>query len=318
MTRQQSPIGRRTLLAAAAGSLVAGPATAAQAMRIGTYGGAGCTGVPAVEAYEKWLGRPLDVVLDFLEDRSWQAMVDESGWMAGCWRGAGRKQLSVSVPMLTREGNPTLQQGRAGEFDSHFQNLARKLMENGFGASIIRIGWEFNGGWYRWTARGNVDDFKAYWRRIALAMRAVPGTRFRFDWCPTTTDGPTEEAYPGDDVVDIVGLDVYNQSWPVIDDPVRRWGYLLHQPAGLEWHRAFAHAHGKPRSFPEWGTGTRPDGHGGGDDPLFIRNMLAWFKQGDPVDYACYWNYRAPDYDAMVTDGRLPRAAEALREGMKV
>ncbi len=95
-----------------------------------------------------------------------------------------------------------------------------------------------------------------------------------------------------------------------------RWQYLLHHPAGLIWHRDFAHAHNKPRSFPEWGTGTRPDGHGGGDDPLFVRNMLAWMGRGDPVAYACYWNYRASDYDAKVTDGRLPLAAAALRAGL--
>lgn len=319
MTARVPSLTRRALAHAAAASVVAvsAPAKAADTIRIGTYGGAGCTGVPEVAAYEKWLGRPLDVVLDFLEKETWKGMVDEAGWMSGCWREAGRKNLIVSVPMLVSEGQPTLAQGARGAYDQHFVALGRKLVENSYGNSVIRIGWEFNGGWYAWTARGNAPDFKAYWKRIALAMRGVPGAQFRFDWSATTVDGPTVDAYPGDDVVDIVGLDIYNQAWPLIEDPARRWKSLLNHEAGLIWHRDFARAHGKPRSFPEWGTGTRPDGHGGGDDPLYIRNMLAWMHEGGPVDYACYWNYRASDYDAKVTDGHLPEAAKALHAGLQ-
>jgi hypothetical protein len=40
-------------------------------------------------------------------------------------------------------------------------------------------------------------------------------------------------------------------------------------------------------------------------------------NEGGPVDYACYWNYRAGDYDAKLSDGRLPRAAAALRAGLR-
>lgn len=283
---------------------------------LGTYGGAGCTGVPAVRAFESWLGREVEVVLDFLQSDSWDGMLHEASWIVGCWQQLPGRRLALAVPMLVAQGAPTLAQGAAGRFDAHYRTLARTLTSGGYADAFLRIGWEFNGGWYRWTARGDAAAFAAYWRRIALAMRSVPGARFRFDWNPTTVEGPTDAAYPGDDVVDVIGLDVYNQSWPKIADPRERWLYLLRKSAGLMWHRDFAARHGKPRSFPEWGTGTRPDGHGGGDDPLFVRNMLAWMTEGGVVRYACYWNYRAPDYDAKVTDGRLPAAAQALRAGL--
>ena len=310
---------RRTfgLGAAAAALSPLHPGRAAPAMRFGAYAGAGCTGAPEITAFEKLIGRPVDVVLEFLAYDSWDQMIGACGWATGCWKDAGRKNLVVSIAMLVKDGSPTLVQGARGDFDGHYKDLARKLIENGFGNCVVRIGWEFNGDWYPWTARGHTGDFKAYWRRIALAMRSVSGARFRFDWSPTTIEGPTADAYPGDDVVDLIGLDVYDQAYPLIGDPARRWQFLLARENGLNWHRDFAHAHGKPRSFPEWGAGTRPDGHGGGDDPLCIRNMLAWFKAGDPVDYACYWNYRAPDFDAKLTDGKLPQSAEALRSGLR-
>ena len=81
---------------------------------------------------------------------------------------------------------------------------------------------------------------------------------------------PTE-AYPGDDVVDIIGMDVYAETWDAsTSDPDKRFAYFLDQPFGLKWHRDFAREHGKPISYPEWGVGTRPDGHGVGDDPVFM------------------------------------------------
>lgn len=286
-------------------------------MRFGVYAGAGCTGSAEVPTFEQLIGRPVDIVLEFLAYDTWDSMISACGWATGCWKAVGRKNLVVSIAMLVKAGAPTLAQGAAGQFDGHYKDLARKLIENDYGNSVVRIGWEFNGGWYPWTARGHTEDFKGCWRRIALAMRSIPGAHFRFDWCATTIEGPTADAYPGDDVVDIVGLDVYDQSFPQIDDPARRWQFLLTRENGLNWHRDFAQAHGKPRSFPEWGVGNRPDGHGGGDDPLYIRNMLAWFKQGGPVDYACYWNYRAPDFDAKLTDGRMPRSADALRDALR-
>ncbi len=284
---------------------------------IGVYGGAGCTGLPAVRAYQAWLGRPVAVVLDFLQMDTWSGMENEAGWITGCWKQMPGTTLAISVPMLVGEGHPTLAQGADGAFDPHFVTLARRLVAGGNADAFVRIGWEFNGGWYPWTARGQASAYARYWRRIARTMRGVAGARFRFDWTAAIIDGPTADAYPGDDVVDVIGLDVYNESWPRIADPAQRWAYLLHHPAGLVRHRDFARAHGKPRSFPEWGTGTRPDGHGGGDDPIFIRNMLAWMTAGGPVAYDCYWDYHASDYDAKVTDGHQPKAAAALRSGLR-
>jgi Glycosyl hydrolase family 26 len=310
LTRRAATLG---LMAGIVGA--AAPANSHHLL-IGSYGGAGCTGLPEIKAFESWLGHPLGVVLDFLQKDTWNGMLGEASWIAGCWKSLPGCRLALSVPMLVDTQNPTLAQGATGEFDQNFRDLASILVAGGYPDAFIRIGWEFNGDWYRWAAQDDPSAYARFWRRIALAMKSVPGARFRFDWNPTIADGPTEAAYPGDDVVDIIGLDVYNQSWPSISSPTLRWEYLLLHPNGLMWHRNFAAAHGKPRSFPEWGTGTRPDGHGGGDDPEFIRNMLAWMQTGGPVEYGCYWNYRAPDYDAKVTDGRLPRAAAALRSGL--
>jgi hypothetical protein len=185
----------------------------------------------------------------------------------------------------------------------------------GHGAAVIRLGWEFNGHWSPWDAAKDPQAFIDYWRRIVGLMRGVPGAAFRFDWNPilgNSTIAP-DRVWPGGDVVDVIGLDVYNQSWTVPRlGPQARWRELRTQPIGLDWHRAFAAARGKPRSFPEWGTGRRPDGSGGGDDPVFIAGMAAWLAAPD-ILYHGYWDFPAEDYYALISTGEFPQAAAMLR-----
>ena len=296
------------LLALAAGTATAGTA------ELGIYGGAGPHGARKILAFEAWLGRPVPRALDFFAHASWAELQEDSEWSLGSWRGA-RWKMVFSIPLLPDDGASSLAAGAAGSYDDQFRRLAARLVADGFGDAVLRLGWEFNGDWYPWAAAKCPDCFVAYWRRVVTAMRAVPGARFRFDWNANLGSSPLapERVYPGDAFVDIIGLDVYNQSWdPDSVDARSRWQELLKGDHGLEWHRRFAAAHGKPMSYPEWGTGTRPDGHGGGDDPYFIERMAEWIAAND-VAYHIYWDYPAKDYDAELSRGRLPRAGAAFR-----
>ena len=284
----------------------------------GIYGGPGCYARPELAAFERWLGRRVELVVDFGEyRRGWRGMTEQAGWLTQCWRaGAGVPRLVLGVPMLMQgDDSRALRRGAEGAHDGSFRQLARLLSNARRGDTILRLGWEFNGSWYAWSAAADPAAFAAYWRRIVGTMRAAaPEARFLFDWNPALGAESAERAYPGDDVVDVIGLDAYNQTWPAMAEPERRWSYLLDHPTGLRWHHDFAMARGKPRSFPEWGTGTRPDGLGGGDDPLYIRNMFAWFRAGGPpVLYHCYWNAATAEYDSKVTANKFSRATAALR-----
>lgn len=297
-------------LAAAVALALLAPA-AARATELGAYRGAGCTGVEQRATFERWFGRLPDRMLDFIDNASWQAMTDSAGWTSWCWRKAGARVV-FSLPMLPKTPGASLADGAAGRYDEHFRTVAAKLVANGHGDAIVRIGWEFNGDWYPWRADKDPAAWVAYWRRIAGALRAAPGASFRFDWCPAMGRQRIEpdRLYPGDDVVDIVGLDVYNESWGPPKTPEARWQHLMHMPYGLKWQRDFAAAHGKPTSFPEWGTGVRPGNPGsGGDDALFIARMAEWIGAARPaVVYHAYWDYPAPDFNAMLSDGHQPAA----------
>jgi beta-mannanase len=60
-----------------------------------------------------------------------------------------------------------------------------------------------------------------------------------------------DKVYPGDAYVDLIGLDVYNQSPDLDITPQGRWSYLMNQSFGLKWHANFGGGHRKWISFPE-------------------------------------------------------------------
>jgi hypothetical protein len=322
----EPPVHRRALIASSALFALADLAppllTAAQAMtdlpkqqRLGVYKGAGCDGRAAMIGFNAWLGRRPEWIVDFLAQETWGSFGKSAIWVAGCWRGADYR-LALAVPMLTQDHRNTLALGAAGAYDAHYQRLAHTLVSVGRADAVIRLGWEFNGDWSTWCPAKDPSSFIRYWRRIVGVMRAAPGAKLRFDWNPALGHAAIapDQVYPGDDVVDIIGLDVYNQSWTVPrPSSQKRWQEIREQPFGLDWHRDFAQARGKPRSFPEWGTGRRPDGSGGGDDPLFVTEMAAWLSAPDVV-YHGYWDYPASDYYAQLSTGQFPHAAAAFRE----
>lgn len=297
-------------LLAAVPSIVGAQASDARVAPLGVYLGAGCDGVQRLEAYERWLGRRVDQTLEFI---SWDVLSKGTTWGVKCWAKAGRTNVVYSLPMLPNDKSATLADGAAGKFDQLFRNYAQKLVENGFGNAIVRIGWEFNADWYSWAAKHDPQSWIAYWRRIVTTMRAVPGAAFKFDW--TAAGGwssfRAEDAWPGDEYVDIIGLDFYNNFRRPDVTPQERWRQRMSAPHGLAWHRRFATAHGKPMSYPEWGTGTGRNTHGGDDDPYFIEQMARWIAAND-VAYHNYWDFKASIFDSKLSDGRRPQAARAF------
>lgn len=301
----------RLLLLAGAAQLLP---IAAKATEIGAYRGPGCDGRAAMAVFETYLGPKAERTVDALNQESWAAMKSSIPWIAKCWRDAGIK-LTLSVPMLPRDGSGTLAAGAAGAYDAIFVTTARELIRNGHADAVVRIGWEFNGDWMPWTAMHDPESYKAYFRRIVGIMRDAPGQKFRFEWCSNhgrKAMDPTD-AWPGGDVVDIIGMDVYAETWGAEGKSAQeRFSYYLDQPFGLRWHRDFAAEQGKPISYPEWGSGTRPDGKGVGDDAVFIEGMADWFAETQPL-YQSYWDVQASDYNSQMSNGQFPEASAAFR-----
>lgn len=278
----------------------------------GAYVGAGAP--RALAAFGRWRGRPAGFADDFLPSQSWSAL-DRPTWELGRWR-AARTPLMIAVPMLIDGSSTTLRAGARGAYDRHFRTLARTLVRYRYGSAALRVGWEMNGTWYRWSAFRHPSAWVTYYRRIVTVMRSVPGQSFRFDWDLNLGSAAVQPAriYPGNAYVDYIGVDAYDWYWrhPAIT-PAARWSWIARQPHGLNWVASFAAAHRKPITVPEWALASRGAVRsGGGDDRYYIIAMLRWIRTHH-VAYASYFNRK----DHTISGGAYPSAAAAYVAAMR-
>jgi hypothetical protein len=120
----------------------------------------------------------------------------------------------------------------------------------------------------------------------------VPGAHFTFDFNISDQGLDPRRAWPGDAYVDYVGGDFYDESWASSYRPsnhAKVWQHIRTMPYGLDWLARFAAGHHKRLSLPEWALVHRCDGHGGGDDPYYIRAMHSWIASHN-VAYETYFD----------------------------
>jgi mannan endo-1,4-beta-mannosidase len=160
------------------------------------------------------------------------------------------------------------------------------------------------------TYRGRlpVDELDAYLSPVENAA---------FVWCPNYVSMPyivgnaAAEYYPGDDVVDWVGQDVYYAPWWEPMDVV-----FSHMD---DFYREFVEWRGKPYMLGEWALrppGMGPEGTTTNDHPFFIDRVLDWSKTRPRVKALVYysWDY-SPEGNYELQ--RFPKSAKSLAEGWK-
>jgi hypothetical protein len=266
------------------------------------YSGPGA--VSAHDSFSLWLGKPVVYATDYIDYKGgWQKdFVDSKVWLIKPWSdwvkaGSGRR-LVLGLPMLENENYGQFDQGVNGAFDTYFNNLANELTGAGLGNSIIRLGYEANCDTIGpWQATSNPAGYRLLFRHIAAVMKSAPGNSFAFDWslCNGLQNGKAlnsfDSFYPGDDVADIIGMDIYDVKWQDPSaSPQQRWQYLLARKLGVNEFVQYARAHGKTISYPEWGLYKPGDAFaGGGDNPYFITKMAELFSSTNPL-YQSYFN----------------------------
>jgi len=315
-------------------------------------------GAKANEAFARWLHRPVVWAEDFEPTERWDN-IEGGGWQLGEWsawkKAAPGRRLILSVPLLPgpwdRRGpasgqavdqRVSLVAGAQGDYSKHYETLARQLVRYNLADSILRLGWEFNGGWYTWRGSDDPKAWAGYWRQVVKTMRAVPGAeKLKFCWNPALgwQQFQADKAWPGDDYVDFVGLDVYDESWAKdtypwpagtsaaeIESRRRKvWKDVsLDGSYGLRFWQRFALKHDKPFAIPEWGLSHRGDkeDHGGLDDLYFLGQMHRFIADpGNHVYFHCYFDVQAGDGHHQLSPGisgdeasDFPNAAARFRE----
>ncbi len=251
----------------------------------------------SVEAFCNWRGRACPVAMAYTARDDWDKMTTGSDWMFDNFAGFPG-QLVISQG-LTPNGHPRdrfadLQSCAAGQHDQRWRGFGTDMVSHGRGASIVRLGWEFNGTFMPWSAFDSQTYIDCY-RHAAQAIRQT-NPAVVLDWTINShgtpgeaCDGVSTNCYPGDDVVDIIGIDNYDQGPSAAS--AADFERIADRPDGLNWIYDFAVAHDKRFSVGEWGLAPGSDWNTHGENPQFIRWMYDWFRaHAADLEYEAYFN----------------------------
>lgn len=267
-------VGSRTPGASPDPATVGNVAVVAGPPAIGVYGGPGA--VAKVVGFERSEGISSGLAMDYVSDASWSTISDPV-WNVQAWRGSGLHMI-WAVPMLPASGG-SLAEGAAGSYDAQFQTLGKLLVANGQGSATIMLGWDPNVAGLPWSASGPSQQalYVQFWQRIVAVMRGVQGAHFRFEWDVVPVAGThVAGLYPGDAYVDVVATDVFDVLPTPPPAQMSRWTLLSAAPGGVESLATFASLHHKPLAIAALGLVPASVPGGGGDDPSFVTQALAW------------------------------------------
>lgn len=245
----------------------------------------------ALESFGDYRGSPVETVTTYTSTDTWETM--ENDWTISVFdQFPGTLVYGMA---LLPDDDGTLTEVADGDHDETWRAVAANLVKNGRERSIVRIGFEANGTWFRWGAtEETASEYKAAFRRAATIVKdAVPEAVIGFDvGCGVALSGsddrmaPLTQLYPGDDVVDVIGCDVYDNTHALHDESGGP-GHTNRGP-GLEDVRQFAVAHGKLMTIPEWGLDHT---YGYGDNPAFIVTVAGFLKDhGSDILFENYFS----------------------------
>ena len=193
-----------------------------------------------------------------------------------------------------------------GEYDSYFRQFARDAARFGH-PLLFRFDNEMNGDWDPWSAFFYGKDTKLYrltWRYVRQLFDAEGATNLLWVWNPNADSYPSfgwnnaALYYPGDDVVEWVGLTGYNtggSSWRSFTDAYR-------QTYDLAEHLA----PGKPKLITEFGSHDV-----GGDKAAWIRDMFDALPQFPAIRIAVWWNKNSDTHHYTIASAPGSKAAFA-------
>jgi hypothetical protein len=217
---------------------------------------------------------------------------------------AGTPLAFLEWPMVPAGvAGASLSAGAAGTYAAQVNQLVSKIVAAGMTArTVVVIGAEFNwSGVGLGAAKGHAADFVSYWNQVATPLKAA-GIKTCWSISVGQTDVDPATCWPDPSLVDYVGGVVYDYKYA--DGTLtaaQRWTNTLAQTYGLNWLASWAKAKGKPIALTRWGLDLPTDtltgpGGGGGDNPLFVQNLLDW----------CKANYVAASLPYQIDVGAIP------------
>ena len=269
----------------------------------------------------------IDTFADF--SGSWSNMVASAAWNAWSQNKSPTAHgltpvVAVGLGTKSDNGTGTLQQIAAGAHDDTYRGIVQAYKDAGYTTIDMRIGWEMNGNYMPWSMGNTTDSvntWKAAFAHVADVVHGMSGIKVNVVWNPNLANNnqvDVSTAYPGDDKVDIVGLDLYSTLYKY-DSSVSNLQYY-NNPSASQYHPdgtspsqwglaqtiALASAHGKPVGIGETGVSV-------GDNTDLPGTIAADFSApgAPPLAFVNVWDVTTPEGDWQFTNGHNPAAGQA-------
>lgn len=269
--------------------------------------------VSTLTAQNAWLsGRGFDHLIMFAERSNasldWADCLSWTNARIAEFSGVGT-EMKWAIPICT--GVEGIDQTISGAQDTVICQIAQAIASNAPSTQSfidIRPGWEPNFSTsYPWgSTLVTTSQYIAAFRRVASIFRSVDA-RFRIAFCPSIrvdNAWPFEGMYPGDDHVDVIGVDAYMlaaDKGVMTDAEHAEW--MFSGVCGINRFRDFAIFHEKSLAICEWGTSY--------ENPLFVEHM-ADFVRTNNVAYHAYWDQNNGAFTCKLSSDQWPNSAMAF------
>lgn len=254
------------------------------------------------------MGQAPTMMLTYLDEtHPLSAWVGDAQWAVASWQASPWLTgviPNISVPM-TLQGNNADADFRAiasGAWDSALTGVLQTWSSAGYSTIYLRPGWEMNGNWMDWSlTSANAADFVAAFQHIAALAHSFTGATVKVVWSPNEgaySSVPISSYYPGDQAVDIIGIDTYGA--PIDSDSTPSATSTGPNDYTLQTALNMAQAHGKPFALAETG----------GTDATFPANLASVVAaSGVPLDYVALWDANASGGNLIWSNNQADSAA---------
>jgi hypothetical protein len=276
-----------------------------------------------------WLDRPLDVAGTTITTTSYIG----SGTYVNA-SGSPPPLLEVSFPLLSifDESNDLddMAMAASGAYDATYEAMSQALAAWPNTLLSARVGWEFNGNWYKWSngvgTNATYANYVGAFQHAAQAIRKY-NPHALIQWCvawgqpdPTPYWPGAYDATSNPGGVDVVSMDFYQANISQYNNGGHQSTWAMAQSSGtinLDWMVTYAASQGVKIALSEYAAGApSSNGEGSGpglDDGTWTAASIAWINAQTPGFFLWTdWSDDAPA-DDIVTAGANPAEQTAWK-----
>lgn len=245
-------------------------------------------------SFGTWRGRPVEIGGTWMDTNA-TTQIQGPSWSVGPGAQWGQFTgcMDIAPGAIWLADGESWANAASGSYDTRWTTFWTNLKNNWSPRDpsklYVRFAHEYNLTGNPWTVTpANVTNFVTAWRRWhAIKQTILPLANLT--WCPNAGNSyqssyDIRTSYPGDDYVDVIAVDWYN-NWPWVNSAADFQTKIQSMqsfgaPQGIEKWRQYALSRGKPMAISEWSSAANPAGAGGGGDaPVFMEQLYAWISQ---------------------------------------